>query len=721
MTEMAILTLTQIWAHSSLGGKRQVARFYFDRVTAFFIVLPVLLFSSSRASTPVELDLKQTNQVTVEAVNDSYAIKTTGGDPWVMSRPLGRYDAENEYMLSFEYFCARGLNAIQLFYGPPIRASHSAEGPAVPSSEGWTTYTFNIKEQQKSGSWKGGYTRLRLDFGNQSERRIQLRNIQLRKPTPHELKKMQQRESVRKERAAFERKLHGMLAKQFPVRIEQVKATAGKIEVHTSGTLAGGLFLCEVPLYQTSVDRTDFVWQHAFKPNAKVTILPRFRPEGDAVHDRIYSGWIVMRRTEAGLEPASHLHFTDTIPPQWQLKRDRPLSKKGTTGLHGGNTFQVNDYKELGVHNCTKNIVLNRLISLKSGKDTFPRTFNKRTYHIRKPALRRLDQAMLEMDKLEIVVSAIILIAKNTTMTHPDCTPQGIWAMPNMATREGWNYYAAGLDFLAERYSRPDRKYGRVTHWIMHNEVDAGWIWTNAGEKPLHTYFDLYYRSMRTAQCTARKYGVAGHVLISLTHHWTQAQNHRCYRPKDIVDLLQKRSALEGDFDWGLAYHSYPQNLRDPRTWLDTKATFSFQTPLITPKNLEVLDAYMRQRQMLYAGEPRTIVLSEQGSNSQDHSDQSYRDQAAGLVYTWLKFEKLDTIESYIHHRWMDAGPGQEGGLLLGFWTNLPNQNPRHRKKPAWDVYRRLGTDQQQEAVEVAKELIHPSYFEAIPFRGKIK
>jgi hypothetical protein len=673
------------------------------------------------SSVPVQLDLNRSHHVSVKLVKASYVIETTGGDPWIMAAPQGRYDAGREYIFSFEYFSAQGLNDFQLFYGPPIRGSHSAEGPTVPSSEGWTTYSLDLNEHQSPGTWKSNYKLLRLDFGRQAGRRIQVRNIRLRAPKALELKEARQRESIKKERAEFEDKLQDVLAKKYAVQLKQVTATEDKIEIQIAGASEDDLFLCELPLYHMPINRSRFVWQQRFQPGDKTISLPRYRQEGNAVHDRLYSSWIVMRQKKFALLPASHQRFTDTLPARWQLKRDRPLSRKGTTGLHGGNTMQFNDYKELGIHNCTRNVVLNRLLTTLPLKNAEPYVFNKRTYYIRQGALRRLDQSMQEMKQLKIVVSAVILIAKNSTMTHPDYSPQGIWAMPNVSERDGWNYYAAGLDFLAKRYSRPDRKYGRITHWIMHNEVDAGWVWTNAGEKPLHTYFDLYYRSMRTAQYTIRKYGNAGHVLMSLTHHWAQALNHRSYPPKDMVDLLQTRSALEGDFDWGLAYHPYPQNLRDPRTWLDNKATFSLQTPLITPKNLEVLDAYLRQPHMAYAGQPRTLVLSEQGANSRDHSEKSYRDQSAGLVYTWLKLENLDTIESFIHHRWMDARPEDEGGLLLGFWTNRADHEPKHVKKPAWSVYKKLGTDRQHEAVQDAKKIIPAGVLNAIPYRGKIQ
>ena len=70
-------------------------------------------------------------------------------------------------------------------------------------------------------------------------------------------------------------------------------------------------------------------------------------------------------------------------------------------------------------------------------------------------ALKALDASMQKMDELKMVVSAIILVPRGHAMSHPDCAPQGIYAMANVVEEEGWNVYAAGLDFLAQRYTRP--------------------------------------------------------------------------------------------------------------------------------------------------------------------------------------------------------------------------------------------------------------------------
>jgi hypothetical protein len=669
--------------------------------------------ASHAADVGLELDLTTGHHVRVRALPDGgYEITTTGNDPYLYTKPLAvAYDPDTQFVFALDYFCAKGLSDIQVFFGNPAAAKVSAQGPEVLSSEGWSSYAINLRTAQEGRSWKADYKQFRIDFGRHAGRTIQLRAIQLRQPTAQELQLERTAATRRLTAAAFDARLQAAVNKTYEAKITRIVATAEKLTLTLDLPNATDIFtLCEVPLYQSAIDRREFVWHRRLKAQqGKQTVeIDRIR---DA-HDRVFSSFVITRDTSAGLVLASHPRFVDHIPAEWELTRDKPKSKKGLNGLDPDRPFMLDDYKALGIHNATKNILLPTLVRAQPGDETFAHTFNGITVHIHRKRLAALDRSMQAMEELGVVVSAIILIPRNTPMSHPDAAPQGIYAMANVVQREGWNVYAAALDFLARPYTRPDRKFGRITHWILHNEVDAGWVWTNAGEKPMATYLDLHYRSMRTAQAVIRRYGNAGSVLISLTHYWTARHNSKCYPPRDMIDLLAKRSNQEGNFDWGLAYHPYPENLRDPKTWLDKKAQFNFQTPLITPKNLEVLDAYMHQPRLLYGGRVRTVVLSEQSANSPGHDEQSYRDQAAAIAYIWAKFEHLQSIESFVMHRWMDHP--REGGLNLGIRTHGTTADSA-RKKPAWDIYRKLGTPEQDQALEWAKSVIGAEHFADIP------
>ena len=49
-------------------------------------------------------------------------------------------------------------------------------------------------------------------------------------------------------------------------------------------------------------------------------------------------------------------------------------------------------------------------------------------------------------------------------------------------------------------------RYGRIAHWIMHNEVDGCIDWTNMGVKPLTVFTDTYIKSMRICYNIVRQY-----------------------------------------------------------------------------------------------------------------------------------------------------------------------------------------------------------------------
>jgi hypothetical protein len=302
------------------------------------------------------------------------------------------------------------------------------------------------------------------------------------------------------------------------------------------------------------------------------------------------------------------------------------------------------------------------------------------------------------------MTSAILLLANPAKsadpvvrmMGHPDALKEGTFAMPNVTSADGIGLYGAVLNFMTERWSRADAKFGRVHHWIIHNEVDAGWVWTNAGEKPDIVYMDLYQRSMRLTDLIARQYDPNGKPFISLTHHWAEGGNPRWYGSKRMIDLLAAFTRAEGDFPWALAYHPYPQNLFNPRAWEDTQATFSFESPKITPKNIEVLDAYMKRPALLHQGKVRPVHLSENGFNSKDYSPKALEDQAAGMAMVWKKIAPLSSIESWQYHNWIDNRG--EGGLRIGLRKFPDAPGDPLGKKPIWHLYQALATPRENAA-----------------------
>lgn len=528
----------------------------------------------------------------------------------------------------------------------------------------------------------------------------------------------------------LEASIANYLNKQYPCSITKVTFKTNEVRIDGDlGVEKGNLVVVEVPMSDQVTQTKEFAVavpiDHRDESSFTV-VLPSWN--ASSVTSRLLSRWAVARKTENGFELLSHIRYADTVEARAPLPELKPRNKKGIGGYSAGRQPQ-SDLDDLDISAVTVNIGLSHFMRNNAGPGRTPFTYAGHTWYADDAAVADMDRTMSEAFKRHIVVSAIILINKpgnapagsfTRLVAHPDATADGIYAMPNLTTEEGVAAYAAALDFLAERYSRLDGKYGRIHHWIMHNEVNSGWVWTNAGEKSALLYMDLYHRSMRMAQLIARQYDPHAKAFISLDHHWTAKNDAHCYAGRELLDDLLQFSAAEGDFDWAIAHHPYPQDLGNPRVWVDNQVTFSFATPKITFKNLEVLDAWVRQPRVMFKGKtPRTIHLTEQGLNSRDYSEKSLRDQAVGMAYAWNKYKTLPAIEAFQYHNWVDNR--DEGGLRIGLRKFPDEPGDPLGKKPIWTVYEALGTPREAEATAFAKDVIGIKDWSEVRHVGEIK
>ncbi len=524
-------------------------------------------------------------------------------------------------------------------------------------------------------------------------------------------------------------RLEAYLRQDFPAAIRQV--VVKKDTIHIEGSTGGQTSECliaEIPMEASAGTMPLAQDTGVLKTGAegKFTLdLPRRRSRDGRDCDRLLSRWQIVRKTADAFEALSAAHYADDVIPRApDLPQARLKNKKGLGGWHTGHL--PGELDELGISAVTVNVMIHSLVSLQPDEGMTPFEWQGRTYYARDKALEGFDNTFREAQKHGVMVSAILLVAnpaKDSSpvaklLGHPDATKEGTFAMPNFTSEEGVSLYGAILNLMAERWSRPDGKYGRVHHWIMHNEVDAGWEWTNAGEKPDSVYMDLYQRSMRMMDLIARQYDPNSKAFISLTHHWANKGTVKWYGSKRLLELLEQFCAKEGDFPWGLAYHPYPQDLTNPRTWEDGQATFSFNTAKITPKNLEVLDAYMKQPGMMYRGKVRPVHLTENGFNSRDYSEQQLADQAAGMALAWKKMAALSSIQVWDYHNWVDNRG--EGGLKIGLRKFPDEPGDPLGKKPIWNLYKALGTPEENKVAEPYLKTIGAKSWDELLNRGEI-
>jgi len=658
-----------------------------------------------------------------------YEITTEGGDPCLFFKPeTTRYDPKELTVLAFDYFCLEGLDSFQVFWGPPISVRQAVDGTAPIPTEGWLPYAVDMSSSAASNFWTRPFKLFRLDFGKKPGKTIQIRNVRLRGPTEKELRMRLEREKEQKRIAGNVSRLKKYLAGKFPSRVESV--TAAKENIMISYRCAGeNLLLFESPAWTAVYENPAPVYALKLKSGKGSIKVPRFDKDG---RDRIYSRWFIGGKTTGGIQRQSHeVYVSDltALPPK--AYTDKPFG--GIKGIGGipDNPKLYPDLVELGVHHIRLPAVMSAFLSLKPGKNREPFVSQGRTYYVNLNQLRRFDRLLLFADRHDMHVAVVLLLRPNLSdpeeqriFNHPDTVSPGKYSMANVTTREGFEAYCAFIELLASRYCRPDRKYGRITHWIVHNEVDSGWIWTNIGRKPSLLYMHDYVRALRATQTAVRQYSPSGKAFISLTHCWNEPHidNGLFYSGREVMKHLLEFCRAEGDFEWGIALHPYPRSLRDPcTTWQPAKSKFSFDTPLITFYNIEVIDAFARRPDVRYQGKKvRSVILSEQGFNTPDYSEESFRNQAAALAYGWKKIKNIPSIEAFHYHRWIDHE--KEGGLKLGLWTVKPGTvNMPEKKKPAYKVFQALETPREDEACRFALDIIGIRDFSGLSYRGEIK
>lgn len=339
------------------------------------------------------------------------------------------------------------------------------------------------------------------------------------------------------------------------------------------------------------------------------------------------------------------------------------------------------------------NLVLSSFISTKSRSDLSAYRYGGKLYYINNSAISGIDNLLKAAQKRDIIVEAILLTPSESEFRDPECTG-GYYTMPNMTTASAVNFYAAALNYLAERYS--SGVYGRIHHWIMHNEVDQGDTWTNMGDQPEMRYYDRYIKSMRMCYNIVRQYDQNASILGSYTHSWNLSGTD--YAPRKMLEQNVQYSATEGDFRWGVAFHPYPINLTRPEFWNNDKseATFSNNTQYVTFYNPEVINAWILDKAHYYKdGTKRLLFFSEQGTNSPSYSESDLAKQAAGAAWMWKKLEKLDGIDAMQWHNWADNR--EEFGLRIGLRAFAEGDFKELDPKPVWYVWQAAGTDREEE------------------------
>lgn len=389
--------------------------------------------------------------------------------------------------------------------------------------------------------------------------------------------------------------------------------------------------------------------------------------------------------------------------------------------LKGLQVQMVGDALELGIGQAALNFNFGQLIAPEGdglGDERLIRVKRgEREFAFHRAYLEQMDATIRPLSDRGVVVSLILLnyvpadAERRRILVHPsyaDECPNRLAAF-NTRTEEGRAWLEAACELLAQRWGASGGSQGRVWNWIVGNEVNSHWFWSNQGRVGMREFANDYLDAVRLVHRAVHRHSPQGRVFVSLEHHWNirypGGDEFQAFPAREFLEYFAARTREQGDFDWHIAFHPYPENLFEPRTWLDQSATDDWRTtPRITFRNLEVLLEFLQRPELKFGDESRRVILSEQGFHTPDGADGEQL-QAAAYCYAWKKVQSLKGIDAFILHRHVDHA--HEGGLRLGLWTRrMESVAEPERKKLIHEIFRAAGTDGEERAFLFALPII---------------
>ena len=487
------------------------------------------------------------------------------------------------------------------------------------------------------------------------------------------------------------------LEADYTSSIGNVTVTPDKVTVsgHYSGS--GKFYVAEIPPYMDLLRLDEPL--SVFRPDEASFSFEAARhveTEGGISYDRLLSKWAIFEEGADRDILVSNARYADVVPA---VSSPEPVPLRGKKGI--GGIFmndRISDFDELSAGSATLNLFVTQFTYLSPGDGRIAHEYGGRTYWFDENFIvNNLDRVLEETGRRNMCVAGILLVQNESTamdkelarlLTDPGYTGGGTLIMPNMTSPESVNCFAAIVDFLVSRYTREDGRYGRISHWIVLNEVDGASSWANMGTRPQYYCTDYYIKVLRLVNNILRQYDGNAETFASFTHSWTLAALD--YPAREMIETIDAMGKKEGDYRWALAVHSYPWDLLNPRCWECPYSTPSMDAQCVSFRNLEVLDKWIRMPEHRYGGTlKRSVWLSEAGLNSKSYSEADLEEQAAGTAYAWKKVEALEGIDAWQWHNWFD-NTGDGTGAMLGL--RKFREGYGGEAKPSWHVFKAAGT-----------------------------
>lgn len=453
-------------------------------------------------------------------------------------------------------------------------------------------------------------------------------------------------------------------------------------------------------------------------------------------HDKILDKYYVIK---GGREEGGKLYGGEVVlsyKSVTEFTSERNYIREETPSIKGLEVVNYDDAEVLGIRHGVVGLDINRIVTGRTASDAIEYDYNGRKYYYSQGRLQSNDNQIKRMTEAGVQVTQTLLIyvsnlSAESLLGHPDVQPiknfEYCLSGVNVTSYESAEAFAAVCSFLADRYTREDKLYGRVYNFIVGNETESACQWNNMGYLPLDEYIRQYERAVRIAYTAMKSIWSGLNVMLCCSHFWnvdvaTQYLNYdpENYRPfigkgsyttRTVLTEFAKVAKEGGDYGWQLAYHPYRANaIGEAVFWNDVNIVASAhdeeKAAKVTPLNIEVLAKFLKKDNIAFNGVGRDFYVTEYGAgtphgtlNASDYdpekiTDKSLNEQVASYIYSYYQL-KFNGAKAYVLHRHLDVS--YESGENMGIWLRKKNSNELYAKKPIWTVMKYIDTERSLE------------------------
>lgn len=350
---------------------------------------------------------------------------------------------------------------------------------------------------------------------------------------------------------------------------------------------------------------------------------------------------------------------------------------------------------DLDVKHAIYNIPLSHIMG-ETTNEKYPTInyyFKGTAYKFNGAAINSYDNLFTYLTNCGILSTAIVLNDWNEDfpeMIHPLARNEksgSYYYAFNTAEKEGCLHLEAIASFLTKRYSGGG--HGLVSSWVVANEINQSTVWNYMDTNDITLYAAEFEKALRIFYTAAKSNYAGAKVYFSIDHDWNTAKsnNKGYFNGKDLIEAINNAAQKNGNYDWGLAIHPYPNPLTRVNYWTGTydKTT---EAPILTLMNLSTVTDFFKQEEYLdRSGNVRSITITELGFSSISGE----KLQAAAFAYGYCIIDANPYIEAFIMNRQTDSLEEIKQGLAFGIYET--DQTPKY----IYDVFKYIDTEQAED------------------------